>query len=187
MSLSAVLLAGGESRRMGHDKATMEWMGRPLWEWQLEKLRALRPERVLVSARKKISWAPRDAEVIVDLPPSRGPLSGLSAALGAIQTDYLLALATDLPFMTLEHLEMLCTAARNGAGVVPVLNGKAEPLCAIYPAESRADFAKALEGANYSLQPIVTNLIAGGLLQAKNIAGPMRELYRNVNEPRDLS
>ena len=42
MTISAVLLAGGESKRMGCDKAALAWRGRPLWEWQIEKLRVLR-------------------------------------------------------------------------------------------------------------------------------------------------
>ncbi|HEY2139818.1 MAG TPA: nucleotidyltransferase family protein, partial [Chthoniobacterales bacterium] len=51
-TLSAVLLAGGESRRMGRDKATIQFNGCPLWERQLEIVRALNPDTIFVSARE---------------------------------------------------------------------------------------------------------------------------------------
>lgn len=186
MSLSAVLLAGGESRRMGRDKATLEWRGRPLWQWQMEKLRALSPDRVFLSARTDLSWRPGDAESIVDLAPSRGPLSGLVATLDRIETHHLLALALDMPFMTTEHLQHLCDLAVNGRGVVPIIDGKAEPLCAVYPKDVRPIFIEALRGAEFSLQPIVRKLIGLDLLQEMPVSGSEQKFYRNINQPRDL-
>ena len=148
MSTSAVLFAGGESRRMGCDKATLVWRGRPLWEWQMEKLRALRPERIFLSARSEGDWRPADVELIVDVPPSRGPLSGLAATLFSIETEHLLVLAVDMPFMTTEHLCSLCHLATDGTGVIPMIDGKAEPLCAIYPKETRTTVEQALRGSD---------------------------------------
>jgi molybdopterin-guanine dinucleotide biosynthesis protein A len=186
MSLSAVLLAGGESRRMGRDKATLQWRGRPLWEWQIEKLRALRPKKILLSARSEVRWRPADIQLILDSPPSRGPLSGLVAALAAIETQHLLALAVDMPFMTAEYLHRLADLAADGIGVVPMIDGNAEPLCAIYPTEARAIFLEALQGDNFSLQPVVQNLLNLNMLRVMSIAESEREFYQNINEPRDL-
>lgn len=186
MKFSAVLLAGGESRRMGRDKATLEWRGQPLWKWQMEKLRALHPEKIFLSARSDLSWRPADVELVVDIPPSRGPLSGLAAALVATETDHLLALAIDMPLMTTEQLRLLCCLATNGMGVIPTIEGKAEPLCAIYPKEARAFFRKALGSDNYSLQPIVRKLIALNLLREMSVSGAARQFYKSINEPQDL-
>ena len=186
MSLSAVLLAGGESRRMRCDKATLEWRGQPLWQWQIEKLRALYPEKIFVSARSELPWCPADAELILDTPPSRGPLSGLAAALASIASDHLLALAVDMPFMTSEHLRLLCDLAKSGMGVIPMIDGNAEPLAAIYPKESRAVFLEAFQSENFSLQPVVRKLINLNLLREMPIAGAEREFYKNINEPPDV-
>lgn len=187
MSISAVLLAGGESRRMGRDKATVEWRGRPLWEWQIEKLRALRPEKIFLSARSDLPWRPADVDLLLDALPSRGPLSGLAAALGATETDYLLALAVDMPFMTTEHLDFLRGLATQGIGVVPMIDGKAEPLCAIYPKETRAVFLEALQSDNSSLQPIVAKLVVLNLLRPMPVSESSRDLYKSINEPRDVT
>src|SRR5690349_1598792 len=99
MNISAVLLAGGESRRMGKDKATILFRGKPLWQIQLELLRKLNPSKILVSARTDPSWRPGDVQFVADVPPSRGPLSGLAASLAGLRTTHLLALAIDMPFM----------------------------------------------------------------------------------------
>lgn len=186
MKFSAVLLAGGESRRMGRDKATLEWRGRALWEWQIDKLRALQPEKIFVSARTDPAWRPADVELIVDATPSRGPLSGLVATLATIETDHLLALAIDLPFMTAEHLRFLCSLVTPRSGVVPTIDGKAEPLAAIYPREVKALFLAALEGDNFSLQPIVKKMLECGMLRAMPVSDSARQLYQNVNEICDL-
>lgn len=186
MSFSAVLLAGGESRRMGRDKATVQWRGRPLWEWQIERLRELDPEKILVSARSDVSWRPADAELIVDVASSRGPLSGLAAALSSIETDHLIALAVDMPFMPAEHLRHVCGLAVKGVGVVPMIDGKAEPLCAIYPKEAREVFRGALRTEDFSLQPIVRKLVALNMLMEMPVPDSEREFYRSINEPQDL-
>jgi molybdenum cofactor guanylyltransferase len=181
-----VLLAGGESRRMGKDKATIVFHGKPLWKIQIELLRKLKPKEILISARSDLSWHPADVELIPDTPPSRGPLSGLTAALTSMETDHLLVLAIDMPFMTTEHLRHLCSLTMNGSGVVPLIEGNAEPLAAIYPKEARAVFCEALQGDNFSLQPIVRKLVALNMLLEIPISGPARELYRNINAPQDL-
>ena len=186
MNLSAVLFAGGESRRMGRDKATLEWQGRPLWEWQIEKLRVLQPEKIFLSARSDLHWRPPDMELILDTRPSRGPLSGLMAALTAIETDHLLALAVDMPFIKTEHLRHLCELARVGMGVVPMINGTAEPLSAIYPKEARAIFLEACRTDDFSLQPIIRKLIDLNLLTEMPVSDSAREFYRSINETKDL-
>lgn len=186
MTFTAVLLAGGESRRMGREKAMVEWRGRPLWEWQFEKLRALRLQEILLSARSDQPWRPSDVSLVLDGVPSSGPLSGLAATLGRMETEHLLALAVDMPFITVADLEYLCGVATPRVGVLPVIDDCAEPLCAIYPREVCADFEKALGGGNYALQPLVSHLAAAGKLQIVRISGGDRAHYKSVNEPCDL-
>ncbi|HEX7516565.1 MAG TPA: molybdenum cofactor guanylyltransferase [Chthoniobacterales bacterium] len=187
LNISAVLLAGGESRRMGKDKATVLFRGKPLWKIQIELLRKLNPKEILVSARSDLSWRPADLELILDTPPSRGPLSGLAAALTSMETDHLLAVAIDLPFMTAEHLRHLCGLTTNGSGGVPLIEVNAEPLAAIYPKEARAVFRDALQSDNFSLQPIVRKLVTLNMLLEIPISGSAREFYRNINSPQDFN
>src|SRR6266545_4998317 len=135
MKISAVLLAGGESRRMGKDKATLLFHGTPLWQTQLELLRQLEPTEIFVSARTDPVWRPADVQFVADNSPSRGPLSGLAASLAKMCTKHLLALAIDMPFMTEKYLRFLCGQIEPGCGVLPKIDNRAEPLAAIYPRE----------------------------------------------------
>jgi molybdenum cofactor guanylyltransferase len=185
MTFSAVLLAGGESRRMGRDKATMEFGGRPLWERQLQLLRALGPGKMFVSARTAPTWLPADVELLLDDPPSRGPLSGLTKGLANLRATHLIALAVDMPFITADELDRLLEQVAEGCGVVAVIGGHAEPLAAIYPAEAAADFQAALAGADFSLQTVVHQLAATGKVKLRPVPEADAQLYRSVNEPGD--
>jgi molybdopterin-guanine dinucleotide biosynthesis protein A len=187
MNISAVLLAGGESRRMGRDKATLEFRGKPLWQIQLELLRKLKPREIFVSARTDPSWRPPDATFVQDDRPSRGPLSGLAAALRKVQSSHLLALAIDMPFMTEKYLRSLCHQIEEGCGIVAMIGGRAEPLAAIYPAEAHVDLAAALSGNNYSLQSLTKALVNAGKLRVVVVAREEEQLFRNLNEPADVS
>lgn len=186
MTLTVVLLAGGESRRMGQDKATIVFRGEPLWQRQLELLRALNPEKIFVSARAVPSWWQNDAEVLLDDPPSRGPLSGLTKALTVMKTSHLAVLAVDMPFMTLEQMGKLRELTRMGQGVVPAIAGRAEPLAAIYPTEAAGDFAAALAGPNFSLQPVIRKLAANQKVRLFSVPAQDRHFYQSMNEPGDF-
>ena len=184
--LSAVLLAGGESRRMGTDKATFPFRGKLLWQIQLETLRRLRPAEIFLSVRTDPSWRPRDVQFIADVPPSRGPLSGIAASLVNIRTAHLLVLAIDMPFMTENYLRSICDAMEPGRGVIANINNRAEPLAAVYPREAEIDFRTALAGADFSLQNLVRQLVRSGKLREISVTKEERRLFRNVNNTADV-
>lgn len=186
MNISAVLLAGGESRRMGKDKATLLFGGEPLWRIQLGLLRKVAPIEILISARNDPAWRPTDIHFVADAPPSRGPLSGISVALAHAASTHLLTLAIDMPFMNEQYLRSLCRWIEPNRGVIPVMGERAEPLAAIYPVEARADFAAALSGSDFSLQKLAKELLSKGRLRLVQVKKEEEALFRNLNEPIDL-
>jgi molybdopterin-guanine dinucleotide biosynthesis protein A len=186
MNISAVLLAGGESRRMGKDKATLLFQGKPLWQIQLELLRKLEPAEIFVSARTDPAWRPADVRFVVDDPPSRGPLSGLAAALARMRAKHLLALAIDMPFMTEKYVGFLYDQIEPRRGVVAKIGDRFEPLAAIYPQEALANVQSALSGKDFSLQTVTGRLVAAGKLQVMPVTSQERKLFLNVNELADL-
>jgi molybdopterin-guanine dinucleotide biosynthesis protein A len=186
MNISAVLLAGGESRRMGKDKATLLFRGRPLWQIQFDLLCTLQPEEIFVSARTDPPWRPSGVQFAPDEPPSCGPLSGLSATLARISTDHLLALAIDMPLMTENYLRLICNLIEPGRGVLPMIGNRAEPLVAIYPKGTGSDFIMALSGSNFSLQSLTKRLVETGKLSLVNVLEEEGKFFRNFNDLSDF-
>ena len=171
---------------MGRDKATIVFREEPLWQRQMNVLLSLRPEKIFVSVRQSPSWMPSGTELLLDEPPSRGPLSGLAKALERMQTTHLVALAVDMPFMTGEQMQVLWDRATMGCGVLPMIGDRAEPLAAIYPKEAGPDFLVALSGDDFSLQQLSRGLVQRGKLRFLQISQTDVELYRNVNAPGDI-
>ena len=187
MNISSVLLAGGGSRRMGKDKATVLFREKPLWEIQLGLLRKLNPSEIFVSARTDPSWRPGDVQFVADVPPSRGPLSGLAVSLARVRTTHLLALAIDMPFMSENFLRYVCDQIEARVGVVPKIGNRAEPLAAIYPGEALVDFRNALAGTDFSLQTLIRSLVDTGKLRELAVNEEQKKLFLNVNEVSNLT
>src|SRR6185312_4789201 len=89
MTLTAMLMAGGKSHRMGKDKATIVFGGGALWQRQLSILKSLDAQTICVSARTRPAWCPSEVETVFDLIPNRGPLSGIAAGLSSLRTSHL--------------------------------------------------------------------------------------------------
>jgi len=187
MTLTAMLLVGGQSRRLGTDKAMLMLAGEPLWRRQLRLLCQLEPQALWISARTRPVWCPPSVEVILDEPPSRGPLSGIAAALSRLRTSHLLALGVDMPRMTLEFLKKLTTMPGHGAGVIPENDGWFEPLGAVYPVLAAAAAAHAItQSDDASMQNFARLLCGQNLLRSYALSESERSLYLNVNTPGDL-
>jgi molybdenum cofactor guanylyltransferase len=186
MNISAVLLAGGQSRRMGRDKATILFRGKPLWQIQLDLLHKLQPAEIFVSVRTDPAWRPSDVTFVPDEPPSRGPLSGVTTTLARIRSSHLLVLAIDMPSMNEDHLQYLCDKIKPRRGVLPMIGDRAEPLAAIYPVEARVDFINALSGVDFSMQTLTNQLVKMSALRVIRVSEGEQRFYRNLNEPDDL-
>ena len=120
--ISAVVLAGGCSSRMGRDKAALPFGSGTLLTHQAEKLRSLGVDEVLISGT---------AQGVPDVYPHRGPLSGIHAGLLAAKHDAVLFLGVDVPLVPAETLLALIHAHTSGVTLLEH-SGKIEPLIALY-------------------------------------------------------
>lgn len=133
LNLSAVILAGGASRRMGRDKAWVEFEGRPLIQLAVDKVRALGVEEIFVSGRAGPDYSALKCPVLFDLEPGFGPLGGIERALHECSAPLLMVLAVDMPLITIPFLQKMLARCDRLTGAVPKLKGELEPLAAVYP------------------------------------------------------
>jgi molybdopterin-guanine dinucleotide biosynthesis protein A len=194
MTLTAALLLGGRSTRMGRDKALLEVDGQPLWWLQWQKLRALQPRRLLVSARtgQDVPVPPPPALVVRDAVADIGPLGGLIACLQQIQLDgpeaLLLVLAVDLPRLPAALLQDLVFSADPGCGAVIAHDGRHEPLAAVYPPAVLDVAQRRARLGHYSLQGLVREGLERGLLDEVSLRGLgdwPEQVFTNLNTPED--
>ena len=171
---------------MGRDKATVLFRGKSLWRVQLETLRKLGPKEIFVSARIDPPWRPEDALFAADVPPSRGPISGLAASMNRMGTTHLLALAVDMPWMSSKYLEFLCAQVGPESGVLPKIGDRAEPLAAIYPRQAAIEIGRALAGSDFSMQSVTFDLVAVGKLRIVLVTQQEEKFFRNTNKLSDL-
>ena len=140
---TALIMAGGESRRMGRDKATLTLGDRSLLERVVVVMRQVFPA-LLVSvreARPDLEWPQ-----VGDASPGAGPLAGLSAGLEKATTPWLFAVATDMPFMRPALIEYLGACRTDCQAVVPVVGGHPQPLAAFYAVSCRTPIRALLDG-----------------------------------------
>lgn len=185
MTLSAVILAGGKSRRMGRDKAFIELERRTLLERQVAIAREAGAAEVFISGRPGVRYPDCGAPVLEDAVAGEGPVSGIIAGLGRAWGTHVLVLAVDLPRMTAEFLRGLAGECGPGTGVVSESSRGIEPLAAIYPREARALAEGFFERGGRAAGDLAREAVAAGLLRKKRLDGAEEAMLENWNEPGD--
>ena len=185
MPITAVIFAGGQSRRMGQDKARLEIGGMPL----LERIAACALSAglpVLVVGRSRPGdWDLENVAFAEDDRPGCGPLGGLHTALSRISAP-VLAIACDMPRLTGESLCWLAAQADAESiglhGLVVVNSGRWEPLFSVYTPACLPLIASQIAGHRLSLHGLIEAGDFGTALAPDWLAAQLI----NVNTPEEL-
>ena len=184
--VSAFVLAGGRSSRMGTDKAIIEFQGRTLLDRALALVTAITPNVYILGSRAKFGAF---GKVVEDEFAEHGPLGGIHAALRNSTSELNLILAVDMPFVQESFLKYLVSEAEKGDAVatVPRAAENWQPLCAVYR-KVFADLAEpALRSGRNKIDPLfketLVRVIAHDELERE---GFDEDLFRNLNTPEEL-
>lgn len=129
--VTVAIMAGGKSSRMGTDKAFVDFQGRPMIEWVMERVAGLGAETIL-STNNPPAYAHLGLPMFRDVLPDHGPLGGIYTAVSRAQHPYVLVVACDMPWLNPELLTYQLDLRHTADIVVPRWDKYPEPLHAVY-------------------------------------------------------
>jgi len=176
--ITGILLAGGKSSRMGKEKGLVEFKGKPLIQYGIDLLSSF-TDRIIISSGNP-DYIPFGYEIIPDEVSGQGPAAGLAAALQCSNTPWNVVLACDLPFLEREFIEELLNSSPNYQAVVPMHNGKMEPLAALYHKDLGKIFGEAVAIGNLTLHHILRSCHVN-YFEADPITEKYPNLFANFN------
>jgi len=175
MQATLLVLAGGESRRMGRPKAWLEVGDTTLLRWMVDRLGPAFSEVVVSFAEPEQLEELVPYHLVFDRKRAAGPLAGIEAGLTVARHEVTFAVACDMPYVTRVVAEMAVAAARGCDAAMPRVDGRAEPVCAAY---------------RRSALPAVTAALDSGRLKAADLSerldvtwleGLDPDLFRSLN------
>ncbi len=192
---SAIILAGGFSKRFGQDKGLVQLAGKPLIKHVLDKVGNIVDEKVVVVSSKVqgenfAKVAGLNVNVVMDVGDVRSPLLGALTGFQEAHGEYALLLPCDSPFISRDVLLLLFELCMGKSAVIPRWpNGFIEPLHAVYCTKLALEAAKnALKEGKLNMQSMVDALrgvryVSTLVLQQLD---PELRTFMNVNTPLDL-
>jgi len=188
--LTLVIQAGGESRRIGSDKALLPFLGQPLILRPLKCLVALADE-VLVTSNQPDKYRFLGLTTIPDLLPGFGALGGVYTALSAASHPYVAVVACDMPFASLELFAFVLVVLRESGAdaVIPRTKAGTEPFHAIYKREACLPHVRAALEAGKRRVDAWFNAVNIRYLEPEEIQpyDPDGLAFLNINTMKDLS
>ena len=176
MSLSAVILAGGKSSRMGEDKALMPFVNSTtMTEYQYLRLKKLFKQVFLSAKEDKFAFG---ADIILDNYPESSPMVAIASILEELNDDFFL-ISVDMPLLSLEAIEKLISVYNSARGYDCYLlkspNGL-EPTAAIYSKQVAEKVKLLLAQDIHKLHYLIERI------NVKSVAWEIIEDFTNIND-----
>ncbi|MGH7765656.1 MAG: molybdenum cofactor guanylyltransferase [Candidatus Dormibacteraceae bacterium] len=180
MRASLLVLAGGDSRRMGRPKAWLEVGDTYLLRYVAGRLAPAFSDVMVSFAEPEQLEQPVPYRVVFDRKASAGPLAGLEAGLAAAREEVMFALACDMPYVTLELAQVAVAAARSCDAAIPRLDGRPEPVCGAYRRTAMPAISNALNAGRLKAADLIESLDVTWL------EGLDASQFASLNTPADL-
>jgi len=176
--LTGIILAGGNSTRMGTDKGLMQLGGRPMIQHVIDPMAKV-CQRILIVSDNPM-YGMFGFELVEDEQPDYGPVMGILSGLRQSKTDRNLVLSCDAPFVTFELMKQLVLLS-DKADVVGAHSTKGiHPLIAVYNARCLPAFERAVAEGEHRLRTVIKEL------RVEELRVEDDAVVRNVNRMEDL-
>ena len=135
--LTVVIQAGGLSSRMGEDKALKSFLGRPLIQRVIDRIKPIADE-IIVTTNRPIEYEFLGLRLVPDLKPGRGALGGLYTAIASATSPLVAVVACDMPFASRMLFEgaLRLMVEEEADIVIAKKDENYEPLHALYRRET---------------------------------------------------
>lgn len=187
----SAILAGGENKRFPRTKAFLEIRGRKIINSTIDTLREIFG-KVVISTNEPEKFFYLGLPLIGDIYPAKGPLVGifsvLAASLNTTGAEEVFVTGCDMPFIRRELVQTIASKRGKGAkAIVPVWNGKPEPLLAMYSAACLPEMEKSILGGKTGIQDFLSKIDVLYIdeTEVKGI-DPSGRSFININTPEDL-
>jgi molybdopterin-guanine dinucleotide biosynthesis protein A len=184
--VSAAVLAGGASRRMGRDKALLPFRGEPLLQSIIRRLSIVFRDPFVVSGDPG-RYPFLDCPIVPDRVAGKGPLAGIDAALRHAAAPFVFVCGCDMPFLSEALLRHLAGKAGEGFDLVlPFGPDGPQPLCAVWGKTALPEIESALAQNRLSVIEMAKNVTVLSIT-SEEVASvdPGFSSFRNVNTPDD--
>ena len=192
-AITAVILAGGQSRRLGRDKAVEPFAGEPLIRRVIRRASeavAAQHIVVVVADAGRAAALPLDDDHLtaVDVFPDCGSLGGIYTGLYASSTEWSLVTACDMPFLS-THLLAHMAGLRDGVdAVVPIVDGRPEPTHALYARRCLPAIEKRLRAGQLKISGFFDDVSVRYVPENDvKLFDPDLLSFFNINRPEDLA
>ncbi len=195
LNTSAVILAGGFSRRFGKDKGLVKLTGKPLVLHVIDRVDKLADEiLIVISSESQKNNFQRTlgnrVQLITDRDKLQSPLMGALTGFQSAKGEYSILLPCDSPLISPKVIQFMLDLCTNRSATIPRWpNGYIEPLQAVYHTKSALTAAKAaMEQGNRNMQSMIDNLKRVryvSTLVLKQLEPNLLSFF-NVNTPQDL-
>lgn len=189
LDVSAILVAGGKSRRLGQDKRFIEIGGQALFDRSLATLESLFSEVIVVVAEKSQYLNVRNALLVSDLIRDRGSLGGLYTGLSYATHPRAFAIACDMPFLNSSIVRYLVELDSQADVVMPKLATGLQPLHAVYATSCVPVLEQMARTNRLKIHELVMNsTLAVHLVPEADLVqfDPDLRSFHNINSPEDL-
>lgn len=181
-----VILAGGQSSRMGTNKALLQLEGEPLVARLARRFTAWFPQVIVVTNTPE-TYAFLGLPMVGDRIPGLGPLGGLEAGLTTSRYEHAFFCAVDMPFVSEGLVRHMLALAPGHDLVVPVLGGEFEPMHAVYGKGCLPAITRNLDARRLRLIGFYDEVrrLELGESEIRRFGDPER-LFFNCNTPEDI-
>lgn len=190
LKASAIVLAGGQSRRLGDNKVMKTVGSRSLLEEVVACVDSLSDEIIVMTAEERLlpclTGYPA-LRVVTDIYPGKGPLIGIYTGLKVSTTVLNLVVAADMPFLSQSLLRYMLEVVDGVDLVVPRIGDKVEPLHAVYTKGCIAEIEKMIEEGELGVHKLCSR-VKVRYVEADEITrfDPERRSFFNINTEGDL-